>query len=400
VLAAVRHLTFQLSAAQLGITVTSLVIGMLAGPAAAVLRGPLRAAGLSAGAAQNLALITGLVLSTGMVMVAGELVPKNLAISRPLEVARIVTGPLRVFAAVFSVLIGHLNRAANRVVRRLGVEPTEELASARTPQELIALARRSAREGALEPDTAVAFVRSLRLRELTAQQVMTPRVDVRALNVEAGAAEVTELTGATGLSRFPVYQDTLDAVVGVVHVKTALSLPRAERARYPVASLMSEPLFVPETLAADELLDLLRGEESLAVVVDEYGGTAGVVTLEDIVEEIVGDIRDEYDSETTADAVALEPDASGRARWRADGVARVHELADLGLPLPHGPYETLAGYLAARLGRIPREGDEVTVSGWTLAVEQVAHHTAERVILTAPADPGVTRVGGEGRAGE
>jgi CBS domain containing-hemolysin-like protein len=386
VLAAIRRLTFQLSAAQLGITVTSLVIGMLAEPAvSALLRGPLRATGLSAGAADGVAVIAGLLLSTAVLMVGGELVPKNLAIARPLEVAGLVSRPLRVFAAAFSLLIEHLNRMANRVVRRLGVEPTEELASARTPQELVALARYSAREGALESDTATAFVRSLRLRELATEQVMTPRVDVRALSVEASAADVTALTGLTGLSRFPVYQDTLDLVVGVVHVKSALARPAAERGACPVTSLMSEPVLVPETLTADVLLELLRGEQSMAVVVDEYGGTAGVVTLEDVVEEIVGEIRDEYDPELTSDLVPMEPDGSGRARWRADGIARTHQLADIGLSLPHGPYETLAGYLAARLGRIPREGDDLEVDGWRLHVEQVANHIAERVEITAPA---------------
>ena len=399
VLAAMRRLTFQLSAAQLGITVTSLVIGMLAEPAvSALLRGPLRAAGLSDRAAEGLALVAGLVLSTSVVMVAGELVPKNLALARPLEVARVVSRPLRVFAAVFSLLIGHLNRAANRVVRRLGVEPTEELASARTPQELVALARHSARHGTLEQDTATAFVRSLRLRELATERVMTPRVDVYALRVEASAADVMALTAATGLSRFPVYQDTLDSVVGVAHIRAALSLPAAERDTYPVTSLMSEPLLVPETLTADALLDLLRGERNMAVVVDEYSGTAGIVTLEDVLEEIVGEIRDEYDPDSTADLAELRPDNSGRARWSADGIVRTHQLAEIGLTLPHGPYETLAGYLAARLGRIPRAGDTVTADGWTLVVEQLAHHVAERVVITAPADR--EDPGDHGRAGK
>ena len=385
VLAALKSLTFQLSAAQLGITVTSLVIGMLAEQAAAkLLRGPLRAVGLSQGAAEGVALVLGLLLSTGVLMVVGELVPKNLAIARPLEVANVVSRPLRWFAKAFSLLIGHLNRAANRVVRRLGVEPTEELASARTPQELIALARHSAREGTLETDTATAFVHSLRLQDLATEQVMTPRVDVHALPMSASAADVTELTGATGLSRFPVYQDTLDSVMGVVHVKAALAVPATERRTHPITELMDEPQLVPETLTADKLLDLLRGEQSMAVVVDEYGGTAGVVTLEDVVEEIVGEIRDEYDPETTADLVPAEPDADGRDRWSADGTARVHQLSDIGLSLPHGPYETLAGYLAARLGRIPAPGDSVDFGGWTLAVEQVEHHVADRVLITAP----------------
>lgn len=385
VLGALKSLTFQLSAAQLGITVTSLVIGMLAESSVArLLRGPLHAAGLSEGAAEGVALAAGLLLSTGVLMVAGELVPKNLAIARPLRVAAAVARPLHWFATAFALPIGHLNRAANVVVRRLGVEPTEELASARTPEELVALARHSAREGTLETDTATAFVHSLRLRELEAAQVMTPRVDVHALTVGATAADVIALTAGAGRSRFPVYQDTLDNVVGMVHIRDALAVPAAERAAYPVTGLMTEPQLVPETLTADRLLDLLRGGQSMAVVVDEYGGTAGVVTLEDVVEEIVGEIRDEYDPESTADLVAAEPDAEGRRRWNADGTTRTHQLADIGLALPHGPYETVAGFLAAHLGRIPQAGDVVEVGGWTLTVEEVEHHVAEQVLVTAP----------------
>lgn len=404
VLKAVRRLSFQLSGAQLGITVTSLVIGMLAEPSvSALLRGPLEAAGLPADAAKSAALVAGTALSAGVLMVAGELVPKNWAISYPLAAARAVAGPLGVFAAVFSPLIGHLNRAANWVVRRLGLEPAEELAAARTPEELIALARHSAREGVLEAETARQFTGALRLRETTAQNVMTPRVDVAALDTGASAADVAGLTRVTGLSRFLVYRGTLDDVAGVVHVKDAVAVPAGQRGTYPVTALMSAPLLVPESLAADVLLDRLRGEQALAVVLDEYGGTAGVVTLEDIVEEVLGEVRDEHDPGQQESLTVLAPAADGRRRWSADGITRTGQLRELGMPVPDGPYETLAGVLAARLGRIPRAGDSMLLDGWILDVDQVAHHTAERVRITAP--PGADRnrgagaheQGGEGR---
>lgn len=174
-LKAARRLTFQLSGAQLGITITSLVIGMVAQPSvAALLHGPLEALGLPSGVVNTVGILLGVLLSTVVLMVAGELVPKNWAISRPLAVAKVVAGPQYYFSAAFSPLIGHLNNTANHVVRRLGLEPAEHLASARTPQELVALARHSARAGAIEPDTAELFVRSLNLRELTAENVMTP----------------------------------------------------------------------------------------------------------------------------------------------------------------------------------------------------------------------------------
>ncbi|MFD7729073.1 hemolysin family protein [Kitasatospora phosalacinea] len=387
-LKAVERLTFQLSGAQLGITITSLVIGMIAQPAvAALLRGPLEAVGLPPGVAGTVALVLGVLLSTVVLMVAGELVPKNWAISRPLAVAKVVAAPQYWFSAAFSPLIGHLNNTANRVVRRFGLEPAEHLASARTPQELVALARHSAREGAIEPDTAELFVRSLNLRELTAENVMKPRVDVRALEEHASAADVANLTRATGLSRFPVYRGSLDQVVGTVHIKDALTVPAASRASRPVTSLMTPPMLVPESLTVDRLLDLMRGEETLAVVIDEYGGTAGIVTLEDIVEEVVGEVVDEHDPDAVPDLVDLGTGPDGRHRWDADGITRTDELEHLGLTAPDGPYETLAGLIADRLGRIPAPGDRVELDGWTLDVTTVAHHVAERVRLTAPEPP-------------
>ncbi|MFB6894428.1 hemolysin family protein [Kitasatospora sp. NPDC056327] len=387
-LKAVKRLTFQLSGAQLGITITSLVIGMVAQPSvAALLRGPLEATGLPSGVAGTLSLVLGVVLSTVVLMVAGELVPKNWAISRPLAVAKAVAAPQYWFSAAFSPLIGHLNSTANRVVRRFGLEPAEHLASARTPQELVALARHSAREGALEPDTAELFIRSLNLRELTAENVMKPRVDVRALAEHATAADVAALTRATGLSRFPVYRETLDQVIGTVHIKDALTVPAEQRPVRPVAALMTAPMLVPETLTVDRLLDRMRGEETLAVVIDEYGGTAGIVTLEDIVEEVVGEVRDEHDPAETPDLVDLGVADDGRHVWDADGITRTDQLAALGLPVPGGPYETLAGLIADRLGRIPATGDTVGVEGWTLEVRAVAHHVAERVRITAAEPP-------------
>lgn len=384
-LRAVKRLTFQLSGAQLGITVTSLVIGMLAEPSvSALLHGPLTATGLPSGAAESIALFLGVLLSTVVLMVAGELVPKNWAISRPLAVAKVVAAPQYAFSSAFSPLIGHLNNTANRVVRRMGLEPAEELASARTPQELIALARHSARAGAMEPDTADLFVRALRLRELTAENVMTPRVDVRALEEHATAADVANLTRATGLSRFPVYRDSLDQVVGTVHIRHALAVPAEQRTTRTVSTLMTPALMVPETLTVDRLLDQLRGDDSLAVVIDEYGGTAGIATLEDIVEEVVGEVRDEHDPTELPDLAFLGSLADGRTQWDADGITRDDQLEAIGLTLPEGPYETLAGLIAHQLGRIPVPGDTLQVDGWTLEVESVDHHVAERVRISAP----------------
>ena len=327
---AVERLTFQLSGAQLGITLTSLLIGMLAEPSvSALLQGPLRAVGLSDRAAETVALLLGIVLSTVVLMVLGELVPKNWAISRPLDVAKIVAAPLYYFSAAFAPLIAHLNNTANRFVRRRGLEPAEHLGGPRTPQELVALARHSSKAGALDPGTAEMFVRALRLRHLTAQHVMTPRVDVRALNSGATVSDVVDLTLDTGMSQFPVYSDNLDRIVGAIHLKRALAVPVDRRATVTVMDLTSEPILVPESLAADHLLDRLREEETMAVVLDEYGDTVGIVTLEDIVEEVVGSVSDEHDTDESDPLVDARPHrgrpAALASRWhhphRSAGVA-------------------------------------------------------------------------------
>ncbi|PZT70039.1 hypothetical protein DN402_29765 [Streptomyces sp. SW4] len=386
-LKAVRNLTFELSGAQLGITVTNLVVGMLAEPSiAALIAGPLRDMGVSRSVASSLALVLGTALSTVVLMVVGELVPKNWAISSPLAVARRVGSPLRWFGLVFRPFITHLNNTANRIVRRLGVEPAEELASARGPQELAALARHSAREGALEADTAELFVRTLNLADLTAENVMTPRVQVIALDDRATCEDVANATRATGLSRFPVYRETLDTVVGTAHIKDVLAVPAGQRPRVTVAELMREPLLVPESLTVDRLLDRLSGRRTMAVVIDEYGGTAGVATLEDIVEEVVGEVRDEHDPHETPELDPAGTDERGHALYRADGSARVDRLARLGFRVPEGPYETLAGLVAAGLGRIPQVGDTVEVAGWRLDVVDATGRRAARVLLHAPLD--------------
>ncbi|GAA2978867.1 hemolysin family protein [Streptomyces fulvorobeus] len=381
VVAALRELSFQLSGTQLGITITSLVVGMLAEPALArLLAGPLTATGLPAGAVPGAGVVIGMLLAAAVQMVIGELVPKNWAVSRPLQVARFVAGPQHRFATVFRPVITALNTTANRLVRLMGVEPTDELASARTPGELVSLAQHSAEAGALEQDTADLFVRTLSLAGLTTQHVMTPRVKVSALQSSATAADVLNLTRATGLSRFPVYRERIDEVVGMVHLKDALAVPAGDRLRTPAGRIAVPPLLVPETLPVEQLLHRLRHEQPIAVVVDEYGGTAGVVTLEDIIEELVGEVRDEHDA-VGADRPEFVPAVSedGRPAWDVEGSCRVLTLRRIGLDVPEGPYETVAGLIAGLLGRIPAPGDRTELPGWRIAVRQVGHYRAERV---------------------
>jgi CBS domain containing-hemolysin-like protein len=210
---------------------------------------------------------------------------------------------------------------------------------------------------------------------------MTPRVNIQAMPASATAADVVELTRATGLSRFPIYRNGPDDIVGIVHIGDVLAVEENKRPDTPVTDLAVEPVVVPETLPVVQLLDRLRGSRSMAVVIDEYGGTSGVATREDIVEEVVGEVRDEHDPSEEPDLVSTGPGA-----WMADGSVRLDQLAAVGLRVPDGPYETLAGVVATRLGRIPVEGDTVSVDGWRLAVVSVERHRADRIWIGAPSD--------------
>ena len=385
VLQAVHELSFQLSGAQLGITTCSLLLGFVAEPVvAAALDSGFAAVGVSGGAVQPVAVVLALLLATVAQMLLGELVPQNLAISRPLSVARAVVPLQREFSRACRPVIALCNNTANTVVRWLGAVPQEELRSARTPAELAYLVDSSADEGALPARTAMLLRRALRFGDKTAGDVMTPRVQVVALHTEHSAADLLAQARASGHSRFPVHSGDLDDVVGVVHLKHAFAVPAEQRAATPVGALMAEPTRVPESLRVDALLPALRrGGLQFAVVVDEYGGTAGVVTLEDLVEELVGPVRDEHDTAETPEVQPL-PDGG----WSVSGQLHRDEFAEqLGLDPPVGHYDTLAGLVLERLGRMPEPGDSVEVTGATLTVDRIDGHRIDRVLLRPPATP-------------
>jgi CBS domain containing-hemolysin-like protein len=377
-----RNLSFQLSGSQLGITITTLVTGYVAEPAIAeLLRPGLTALGLSESVASGIATVLSLLLATTLSMVFGELVPKNLAIANPIGVARAVVWLQSGFAQAFRWLISALNSAANAVVRRLGVEPAEELRSARSPGELGSLVRTSAQRGTLDAGTATLLDRSLRFTDRVAEDLMTPRVRVESLDADDTVADLVALSRRSGFSRFPVSDRDPDAVLGVVHVKQAFGVPAAERARTRLREHVQPVPTVPESLDGDALLNELRESGlQVAVVVDEYGGTAGIVTLEDLVEEIVGDVRDEHDRAEQARVRRL-----GRGSWLVSGLLRADEVAEAtGFRMPDGGYETLAGMVLARLGRIPEVGVGLTVDDWRLTVMRRDRNRIAELRLARP----------------
>jgi CBS domain containing-hemolysin-like protein len=374
---ALRELSTQLSGAQVGITVTTITLGYTAQPAlSAILAEPLGSTSLAEGAATGVAAAVSLVVINVLSMVFGELVPKNAALSSPFATARLVTPVQRGFTAALRPLIAVLNNSANALLRGLGVVPREELSGGRSPQELVALVRRSAAVGTLDAGTATLLANSIELDTLTAVDVMTDRTRMAVVRREDSAADVVARARATGHSRFPVIGDSHDDVVGIVHLRRAIAVPYRRRAEVPAPALMDPAPRVPETVTLGPLLVELREYGlQMAVVVDEYGGTSGVVTLEDVVEELVGDVADEHD-----------PRRAGVRRvsdgvWSVPGLLRPDELTEqTGLVVPEdGAYETLGGLVMACLGRVPHVGDVAELPEVVLRVEAMAGRRVSRV---------------------
>jgi CBS domain containing-hemolysin-like protein len=372
-LRALRRLPLTLSGTQLGVTVISLVLGIVAEPTVSKL---LPSWFGDAGAAA-----TALLLATILQMVVSELVPKGIAVARPLPVTLWLALPLRAYAWLFQPLIRFLNRASDATVRRLGVEPREELRAVRTIDELELLIASSGEEGTLDPEAFALLTRTIRFGNKTAADALVSRVDVETVSRDATVADVAARSIATGYSRFPVMGESVDDIVGVVHAKDVLGVPTDQRARTSVLEIAAAATFVPEGRDLESLLtEMRRGGVQLAVVVDEYGGMAGIVTLEDLLEEIVGDIEDEYDV-----VAPTAPDGPGAGTIEIDGTLHLDEVEDAtGFEVPEGPYETLAGFLIDRLGRIPVVGDRVGYEGWTFEVVEMERRRVATVRVTAP----------------
>jgi len=389
-IAALKITSTHLSSAQLGITLTTLLTGYTLEPAfSGMLREPLLALGLEEGVVRVVASITAVTIATLLSMIIGELVPKNFALALPAATAKVVIPFQTAFTWVFRPAIVLLNNTANLILRSVGIEPKEELSSARTAEELTSLLSRSAKEGTLERDTATLLARTLIFSNHTASDVMTPRPRVASVDRSDSAQVVIDLAKRTGLSRFPVIDDSIDEVVGLVHVKQAVAVPREKRADVPASALQTEALRVPETMKLDTLLAELRQRGyQMSIVVDEYGGTAGVATLEDLVEELVGEVSDEHDR-TRAGVV--------RSRnWLTfPGILRPDELrerADVVIP-EDGPFETVGGFIMSELGRLPVVGDTVTTEAGEFRVERLEGRRIDRVRFTPTVD--VEADGGE-----
>lgn len=385
VLRSLRSLSTQLSGAQVAISFTTLLVGYLVEPSlASLLHAPFEAVALPPPAVATVTVVLAMFIATMFSMLVGELIPKNLAIARPEGTAR-WSAPLQAaFTVATRPLIRALNGTANAVIRAVGLHPQEELSAGRTPDELAALVRHSARAGTLDEATATRVGRSLTFGRLTAGDVMVHRVHVETVDHDATTADVIALTRSTGQSRFPVVRDSPDDVVGVVHVKRAVAVARPDRADTAVTEVMDPVLHVPDSLRVANLLVELKGQAGpFAVVHDEYGGTAGIVTLEDIVEEVVGAVTDEHDP-TDTDAVRGDD-----GTWTLAATLRPDEVRDrAGLDVPDSSdYDTIAGFVLTKLGRLAEPGDRVPLPGGHLEVVDLDGRHIERLRFH-PADPG------------
>ncbi|WP_430295542.1 hemolysin family protein [Sinomonas sp. B1-1] len=389
-----KSLSTQLSSCQLGITLTTLLTGYVMEPSVGrLLEGPLAALGIPGATAVSLT--AAMVLATFLSMLIGELVPKNLAIARALAVGRAVAPSQLLFTAVFKPAIVVLNGFSNRVLHQMGIEAKEEISGARSPAELASLVRRSAELGTLDEGTARFVARTLSFAERTAADVMTPRMRVTTVDADGSVDAVVEAARRTGHSRFPVIGDSPDDVRGLVHVKKAVAVPAERRHSLQAGAIMTEVLRVPETIHLDALISQLRdGNLQLAVVLDEYGGTAGIVTLEDLVEEIVGEVSDEHDR--------LAPGVlqSAAGDWYFSGLMRPDEVSEQvpGLGVADSPaYETVGGFVMSALGRVAAVGDTLEIGGGELSVVRMDGRRVDRLKFVPPKEPQMaegTRDGG------
>ena len=361
------HLPMFLSMVQFGITATSLLVGFLADRAVGetLVRPALLAAGLPTELSVALSVTGALVLSTVVQMVVGELFPKNLAISRPIPVARGLSRFSAGALFVLGPLVRLFDRSAEQVTRWVfRVETPDRLDDAPGLDELGRIIAASGARGSLSAAQTELLRRAVSLGARRVGEVMVPRPDVVWATTDMSIAAMTELARTSGHSRFPIRGSSEDEVLGTVHVKDQLQVRGERRATATVDEVAVAPLFVPESETLRALLDEFRQRRrTFAVVVDEYGSVAGIVTLEDVLEALVGDIEDEFDRSRSV---------AQRVSWTAEripGATTLARFADrFGATLPEGPYETVAGLLMAELGRVPEVGERLVCSGVELVV--------------------------------
>jgi CBS domain containing-hemolysin-like protein len=393
---AVQSLDRYISATQLGITLASLGLGWIGEPALAhLIEGGFAWLPSPANtvATHTVASIVAFIIITILHIILGELVPKALALLYPEEISGWVSAPLIGFAWVMAFPIALLNGTANRLLRVIRIDPPGERERLHSPEEIRMLVEQSTEGGSLLRQDARLLEGVFEFSEKTAQEVMTPRTQMIALQADVPVEGAADEVAAAGRSRYPVYTDSLDEIVGVVHAKDVLAALRAHPGR-TVREIMRPPLFVPGTREVEDVLaDMKRLKTHLAVVLDEYGGTAGLVTMEDLLEEIVGPIYDEYDPQIKARPAGAP---------QLDGSMPISDFnAEYGEQLDDTDYTTIGGYVFGQLGRLPRPGDRVPAGRHVLEVVEMEGRRVKSLRLHTPqpeAEPESPVAGRESRA--
>ncbi len=364
--AALQDLYRQLSAAQLGITLASIMLGYVAEDTVAnVFHGWLATLppSLQFVSRAGIASLAAVSVVTFLHVVVGEQAPKAWAITYPEGTARWIAQPLLVFSWITRPVTNLLNWSANRLVRLLGIKGTAaELETIHSPEEIVMMLKQTQRSGQLDHEDVRMIEGVFEFTEKAARDVMTPRTDIEGLTADLTVGEAARQIAAIGRSRYPVFRDTPDDVVGIVHIKDILAA-LATQADAPLPSIAREPLYVPGTREVEDVLaDMKHLKAQMAVVLDEYGGTAGIVTMEDLLEEIVGEIYDEHDE-------AEVQVAGGGDSMTLPGEMEIEDVnRQWGLGLSDAQYQTVGGYVFGALGRLPRPGDRVHVRGATFEV--------------------------------
>jgi CBS domain containing-hemolysin-like protein len=366
-----------ISAVQVGITMTSIGIGALGEPVLADLLEPLFGGPLSHGISVAVAVVVAYLLITSAHIVAGEIVPKLYAISKAETVARRLSRPLRFFRRLFHPFIVVLTAVSDRILRAIGVDPDLVSQEGGTPEELKALIAESFTGGKLDPGEAGMLRGVFHLHEQDARQVMRPIPAVVTVDISEDAETALRRCISSGHTRLLVTEDdNQDRVKGTVHSNSLAGKLMSEGPQASIEDLVKDALIVPETKPLDDLLaDLQRHRSSMAVVIDEYGRVAGIVTVEDIIEEVVGEIDDE------TDPAGGEIRRLANGDWFVRGHVAITDLLDYGLTLPvdTDAYNSVGGFVFAELGRLPKRGDTVTANGYSIRVESVRENRIEAV---------------------
>jgi putative hemolysin len=366
---ALNNLNPYISATQIGITIAGLALGYLGEPVVAKLLEPAFTwlpADLPVISAHVISIILSFLIVTYVTVLASELLPKRIAIQNPERVALIVIGPIRVFLVIFRPLITVLNNSAGFLLKRLGLADTNEHGTY-TEEELRILVRESEQAGALETGERELIDRVFSFADKEAQQVMAPRTQIVGIEIDTRIADVAPQVATSAYTRFPVYEENLDTIHGMVHVKDIIAAVGSGRGEAPVREIMRPVLIVPESVHIDDLMrEMRRRHTHMAILVDDYGGTAGLVTMEDLIEELVGDIEDEFDA--ASPRLQRNPDGSITLDGRTP-IADVRGIIPLG-DVDDG-YETIAGYVLDRMGRIPKAGDTVETDRLHIRVDRM-----------------------------